>query len=132
MANYFGNMKYYFLIIRGDTKWFAYTNNYQHALTMKAHVEKELKVATLILAVQRSSKNSEGIYETDFIKCTLWNAIADRTAEYCKKGDIVGIKGRLQVSNYEDKEGKKQYSTEVIAEKVTFLSSKSSGEVGEE
>jgi len=82
------------------------------------------KVTNLILAVNRSSKNSEGIYETDFIKCTLWNAIADRTSEYCKKGDIVGIKGRLQVSSYEDKEGKKQYSTEVIAEKVTFLSSK--------
>ena len=90
--------------------------------------EKGKKVTTLILAVQRTVKNSDGIYEADFIKCTLWNAIADSTAEYCKKGDIVGIKGRLQVSSYEDKEGKKQYSTEVIAEKVTFLSSKNSAE----
>ncbi len=84
------------------------------------------KVVTMILAVQRTFKNPDGIYEADFIKCTLWNAIADSTAEYCKKGDIIGIKGRLQVTSYEDKEGKKQYSTEVIAEKVTFLSSKSS------
>jgi single-strand DNA-binding protein len=90
------------------------------------------KVTTLILAVQRTSKNSDGIYETDFIRCTLWNAIADRTAEYCKKGDIVGIKGRLQVSSYEDKKGNKQYSTEVIAEKVTFLSSKGAAEENEE
>lgn len=90
--------------------------------------ENKKKVTTMILAVQRTVKNSDGVYETDFIKCTLWNAIADNTAEYCKKGDIVGIKGRLQVTSYEDKEGKKQYGTEVIAEKVTFLSSRSSEE----
>ena len=86
--------------------------------------ENNKKVTTMILAVQRSFKNSEGIYEADFIKCTLWNSIASSTAEYCKKGDIVGIKGRLQVTSYEDKDGKREYSTEVIAEKVTFLSSK--------
>ena len=82
------------------------------------------KVSSLILAVQRSYKNSDGTYETDFIRCTLWNAIAASTSEYCHKGDIVGIKGRIQVSSYEDKDGTRKYSTEVIAEKVTFLSSK--------
>ncbi len=82
------------------------------------------KVSNLTLAVQRTFKNSEGIYEADFIKCTLWNAVASSTSEYCHKGDIVGIKGRLQVSTYEDKDGNKKTSTEVIAEKVTFLSSK--------
>ena len=82
------------------------------------------KVSNLTLAVQRTFKNSDGIYEADFIKCTLWNAVAASTSEYCHKGDIVGIKGRLQVTNYEDKDGNKKTSTEVIAEKVTFLSSK--------
>ena len=43
MANYFGDRKYYFLIIRGDTKWFAYVHNYQQAVEMKAHIEEELK-----------------------------------------------------------------------------------------
>lgn len=86
--------------------------------------ENGKKVSSLVLAVQRSYKNSEGIYEADFIKCTLWNAVASSTSEYCHKGDIVGIKGRLQVNSYEDKDGTKKYSTEVIAEKVTFLSSK--------
>lgn len=86
------------------------------------------KVSSLVLAVQRTFKNSEGIYETDFIKCTLWNAVAASTGEYCHKGDIVGIKGRLQVNSYEDKDGTKKYSTEVIAEKVTFLSSKKADE----
>lgn len=52
--------------------------------------ENGKKVASLILAVQRSYKNSDGIYEADFIKCTLWNAVASSTSEYCKKGDIIG------------------------------------------
>lgn len=90
--------------------------------------EKGKKVTTMILAVQRTFKNSDGIYEADFIKCVLWNAVASSTSEYCKKGDIVGIKGRLQVSSYEDKDGNKKYTTDVIAEKVTFLSSKAAEE----
>lgn len=86
--------------------------------------ENGKKVTTMILAVQRSFKNSDGVYEADFIKCTLWNAVASSTSEYCKKGDIIGLKGRLQVNSYTDSDGTKKYSTEVIAEKVTFLSSK--------
>lgn len=90
--------------------------------------ENENKVTSLNLAVQRSFKNADGVYETDFIRCVLWNVIAENTAEYCHKGDIVGIKGRLQVSSYDDKDGTKKYVTEVIAEKVTFLSSKKTDE----
>ena len=93
--------------------------------------ENGAKVSNLTLAVPRSFKNSEGIYETDFIRCTLWSGIATSTSEYCKKGDIVGIKGRLQVSSYNDENGNTKYSTEVIAEKVTFLTSKAS-EISEE
>ena len=81
-------------------------------------------VTHITLAVPRSYKNSEGEYDTDFINCTLWQAIAENTVEYCKKGDLVGIKGRIQSSNYEDKDGNKRYAVEVIAEKVTFLASK--------
>lgn len=75
------------------------------------------------IAVNRSFKNSNGIYETDFIRCILWNGIAANTAEYCHKGDIVGVKGRLQTSTYEDKDGSKKYNMDVIAEKISFISS---------
>lgn len=81
------------------------------------------KKSTFSVAVPRSFRNSNGEYETDFIRCVLWDAIASSTAEYCHKGDIVGVKGRLQTSSYE-KDGEKKYSMDVIAEKVTFLSSK--------
>lgn len=77
--------------------------------------ENERKVTLLKLAVPRSYKNENGEYETDFIPCVLWNTIAENTCEYCKKGDLIGVKGRMQ--NRENK-------LEVVAEKVTFLSSR--------
>ena len=87
-------------------------------------LEDGRSVSSVILAVNRNFKNADGIYETDFIKCILWNVVAINTAEYCKVGDVIGIKGRLQTSSYEDSDHKTKYNTEVVAEKVTFLSSK--------
>lgn len=79
-------------------------------------LENGNKVTNITLAVKRSYKNSEGIYDTDFIPCIVWNKMAENTEEFCKKGDIMGVKGRLQRL-----EGN---TLQVVAEKVTFLSSK--------
>lgn len=81
------------------------------------------KVTKITLAVPRSYKNMNGEYETDFIECVLWSGIAESTVEYCNKGDLLGVKGRIQTRNIELDDTKKIY-TEVIAEKVTFLSNK--------
>ena len=80
-----------------------------------------IKVATISLAIPRSFKNSDGVYDTDFIDCVAFDTIAENTSEYCGKGDIVGVKGRVQ-SRILEKEGKKESVMEIIAEKVTFLS----------
>lgn len=85
--------------------------------------ENKIKYAYITLAVPRSFKNSNGEYETDFIDCILWDAIASNTTEYCHKGDIVGIRGRLQTRMTET-EKNKQKVIEVVCEKITFLSSK--------
>lgn len=85
------------------------------------------KVTNITLAVPRSYKNTNGEYETDFIDCTLWSAVAESTSDYCKKGDLLGVRGRLQTRVYE-KDEEKKYATEVVAEKVTFLSSKKADE----
>ena len=82
------------------------------------------KVSDLTIAVPRSYKNIDGEYETDFIDCTLWSGLAENTAEYCKKGDLVGIKGRLETNLYEKEDGSTFKNTKLVAEKVTFLSSK--------
>ena len=85
-------------------------------------VEDKKKV-NITVAVPRPYKNTNGEYDTDYIDCELWNAIATQSAEFLHKGDIVGIKGRIQTE--EVKSGKtKTYKQIIIAEKVTFLSSK--------
>lgn len=78
---------------------------------------------TINLAVQRSFKNEDGLYETDYLRCVLWNALAEHTCEYCRKGDLVGIKGRIQTRSYEDDEGTVKYITEIIVDKISFLAS---------
>ena len=88
--------------------------------------ENGIKVATIPLAIPRSFKNVDGNYDTDFINCVSFDTVANNVKEYCKKGDIVGIKGRLQsrVIEKENEDKDKEYVMEVICEKVTFLSSK--------
>lgn len=81
------------------------------------------KVTTIPLAIPRSFKNIEGVYETDFIDCLAFDNIAENTKLYCKKGDIIGVKGRLQSRQIEE-EGVKKNIMEIISEKVTFLSTK--------
>lgn len=86
-------------------------------------LEDGKEVSNITLAVQRSYKNAEGVYDCDFIDCTLWNGVAASTAEYCKQGDIVGVKGRVQTDRYEV-DGETKYKTGIVAEKITFLSSR--------
>ncbi len=81
------------------------------------------EVTSILVAVNRSFKNPDGIYETDFINCILWEGLAINAKEYCHKGDLVGVRGRLQVNSYE-KDDVKHRVLEVIAEKISFLASK--------
>ena len=84
--------------------------------------EGKKKVSYITVAIPRSFKDANGEYQTDFIDVVLFDLVAENTCEYCKKGSIVGVKGRLQTSVVEKDDEKKRY-TEIIAEKVTFLSS---------
>lgn len=88
------------------------------SITAKKLEGKE--VQEVVLAIPRSYKNENGEYDTDFIPFILTGGIASNTLEYCKTGDIVGVKGRIQ--SLESKDGKHPFY--LIAEKVSFLSSK--------
>lgn len=85
--------------------------------------ESGKKRSSITLAVSRAYKNQNGEYDTDFLDCTLWTGIAENTYEYCKSGDVIGVKGRLQTWMLENEDGTKSKKMEIIAEKVTFLSS---------
>ena len=87
-------------------------------------LENEQRVSYITLAIPRSIKNADGIYETDFIPCIICNNVADKVKEYYKKGDLLGIKGKIQTRQEEDKN-----IIEIVAEKVTFLSNRKETEV---
>ena len=80
------------------------------------------KYAKLVLAVPRQFKNEDGIYDTDFIDVILAGTIATNTNEYCKKGDLIGIKGRLETTVINNEDGTTKKVMQVVADKVTFLS----------
>ena len=81
------------------------------------------KKRTIInIAVQRQFKNIDNKYDTDFFRCVLWNGMASNTKNYCQRGDIAGVKGRVQNRNYVDSENNTRYITEIIAEKISFVS----------
>ena len=85
------------------------------------HFENGNAVINFSLAVPRDYKNSNGEYETDFIDIQATNKIAELTAEYCKKGDLISVRGRLEKKVWTDKEDKKHYETYVRCDKVSFF-----------
>ena len=85
--------------------------------------EKGKNIATVTLAIPRSFKNMDGLYDTDFIECVLWENIALNTKQYCQKGNIVCVRGRVQTRKVEEA-GVNKYILQIIAEKVTSLTSK--------
>ncbi|EHT1688235.1 single-stranded DNA-binding protein, partial [Listeria monocytogenes] len=87
-------------------------------------------VATFTLAVNRTFTNQQGEREADFINCVVWRKPAENVANFLKKGSMAGVDGRVQTRNYEDKDGKRVYVTEIVAESVQFLESKQNGAGG--
>jgi single-strand DNA-binding protein len=78
-------------------------------------------VANITLAVARNFRNAEGRVDTDFVPCVLWRKTAENTANYCRKGSMIAVTGRVQTRNYENKDGQRVYVTEVVAESVRFI-----------
>ncbi len=83
-------------------------------------------VATFSLAVNRNFTNQSGEREADFINIVVWRKQAENVKNYLTQGSQVAIDGRLQTRSYDDNNGQKRYVTEVIADNVEFLGSKSS------
>lgn len=94
--------------------------------------ENGKKYTNFTIAVQRSYKNADGVYETDFLDVVSFGPMAETTCEYCQKGDMVGVKGRVETSSYENDDGEKRKSTQIIADRITFLSSSKNKETESE
>lgn len=92
------------------------------------YTSSNLPVATFSLAVNRNFTSQSGERETDFINIVVWRKQAENIKNYLTQGSQVAVDGRIQTRTYDGEDGKKRYITEVIADNVQFLDTKSSRE----
>ncbi len=83
-----------------------------------------IAVANFNIAVNRPFSNQQGEREADFINGVVWRRQAENLANYMKKGNLIGVDGRIQTRNYEGQDGKTVYVTEVVADSIQFLETK--------
>jgi single-strand DNA-binding protein len=91
-----------------------------------SQLENKLMVAHFPLATNEEYTDKEGkeVKKTEWHKITVWNKRAEIVKNWVKKGDALYVEGKIQTSSYEDKEGNKRYSTEIICDNLMFLSSR--------
>ena len=89
------------------------------------YTSSNVPFARFSVAVNRTFSNAQGQRETDFINVIVWRKQAENTCNYLDKGSLVSIEGRLQTGSYDDKDGNKRYTMDVVADSVQFLESKS-------
>jgi single-strand DNA-binding protein len=83
-----------------------------------------ISVLSFTLAVDRQYTNAQGERDADFINCVIWRKAAENFANFTSKGSLVGIDGRLQTRNYENKDGQRVYVTEVVVDNFALLESR--------
>ena len=81
-------------------------------------------VCQFSIAVNRNFTNANGEREADFINCVVWDKQAENLAKYQHKGNQIAVEGRIQTRNYDDKDGKRVYVTEILATNISFLDAK--------
>ena len=84
-------------------------------------------MAQFTLAVDRDFKNAAGDREADFINCVAWRKLAEQVGQFCAKGRLVAVEGRLQTRSYEAQDGSRRKMTEVVGDRVWFLDSPRQG-----
>lgn len=89
------------------------------------YTQSGIPVTRFTIACNRAFKN-DGEQQADFINCVAWRKTAENTANFLKKGSLCGIEGRIQTGSFEGSDGKRVYTTEVVADSVQFLEPRSS------
>jgi len=82
-----------------------------------------ISVCKFILAVDRSFKDANGQRQADFINCVAWRQTANFISSYFHKGSKIAVIGSIQTRNYDDKDGKKVYVTEIVVDEAEFVES---------
>ena len=92
------------------------------------YTTSNVAVVSFSVAINRIYQNAQGEYDADFINCVAWRRQAENLARFVRKGQQIGIDGRLQTRNYQTPQGETRYVTEVVCDNIQFLESKQSNE----
>ena len=84
-------------------------------------------VTSFTLALNRNYNSADG-QQADYISCVVWNKVAENVAQYCSKGSLVGVEGRLRSRTYDNAQGHRVYVTEVVCDSVQFLETRAQRE----
>ncbi len=87
------------------------------------YTQKGMAIANFTLAIRREIKKEDGTYDSDFINCVAYGKQAEALGKYLDKGSTLSVEGKIQTGSYE-KDGKKVYTTDIIVDKIQFLSKK--------
>jgi len=91
------------------------------------YTSANVPVTRFSLAVNRNFKNEQGGRDADFINILAWRKQAELICNYFDKGSQIGLEGRIQTGSYDDKDGNKRYTTEVVVDQIHFIDSKGNG-----
>lgn len=91
-----------------------------------------ISICRFAIAVNRNYSGADGERKTDFFNITAWRGLGETVARFAKKGNKVAVSGTIELRNYEDSQGVKRTSVDIIAQDVEFLSPKGSNSDGYE
>lgn len=93
------------------------------------HLEGGATVATFPLATSESyTKDGKRVEQTEWHNIVLWRGLAEIAEKYLIKGKLVYIEGKIRTRSWDDKDGNKRYTTEIVADNLTMLGKKENGE----
>ncbi|NLM62965.1 MAG: single-stranded DNA-binding protein [Mollicutes bacterium] len=88
------------------------------------YTNSQIPYTRFTIAVNRTFSNSQGQRETDFIGVVAWRRQAENICNYLDKGSLISVDGRIQTGTYDDKDGNRRYTFDVVADNVQFLESR--------
>lgn len=94
------------------------------------HLDSGIAVTTFPLATSETYKNKEGqkVTNTEWHNVVLWRGLAEIAEKYVKKGNPLYIEGKIRTRSWDDKDGNKRYTTEIVADIMQMLGSKQGSE----
>ncbi len=95
------------------------------------YTTSNVAVVSFSVAINRPYQNAQGEYDADFINCVVWRNQDENLARFVRKGQQIGIDGRLQTRTYETQTGETRYITEVLCDNIHFLEPKGTSETVE-